>query len=103
MSAGKFHRAASKRRRTSFELETAEKFRRRITVRDHAKLSLLDADRIAQIEIDMCLEIVHFIAESRKFLLQHDAIIARQLGIVVRPGALDRTGTVNTVAQMADG
>ena len=52
--------------------------RGRIAVRHHAELVLLGADVVAQVEIDVALEVVHLVAERGELLLQGDARVARQ-------------------------
>lgn len=44
-----------------------------IAVRHHCETNLLAADRVAQIKIDVALEVVHLVAEGRELLLQGDA------------------------------
>src|SRR5215831_10877169 len=50
----------------------------------------------------MALEVVHFVSERRKFFLQGNPGIARQLAIVFRPGCLDQPAAMHAVSQMTN-
>src|SRR5215510_3347679 len=52
---------------------------RGVAVRQHAEFLLFGANIVAQIEIDVTFELIHFVPECREFFLQGDACIARQL------------------------
>src|SRR6185312_14559669 len=63
---------------------------------------LFGADVVAQIEIDVTLEVVHMIAEGGKFLLQGDAGVTRQRMVVGRPIRSEEPAAVQPVCEMAD-
>lgn len=58
-------------------------------VRHPARLRLHIADGIAQVEIDMALEVDDLVAELRETALHADALVARKLHIVWRPRCAD--------------
>ena len=60
-----------------------------IAVGQHSRACLDFANIVPQIEIDLALEIIHFIAECRERVLQLHPFIARHGLIVVGPGRDD--------------
>ena len=77
-----------------------QQFRRRMPIRRHPVLRLLDPDRVAQIEIDAAFEVVHRVAEFFQLLLQRDALAARKLGIVGGPRGAERSRAARAIRQM---
>src|SRR6185503_15286892 len=86
----------------SFHAQACEQRRRRIAVRRHAELVLFGADIVAQVEIDVALEVVHLVTERGQFFLQGDARVARKLPVVGGPGGLERRAAVEAVGEVAD-
>src|SRR5580700_4422592 len=80
--------------------EPVEKRAAWMAVRRHAKILLQLADVVAQVEIKMAVEIGDLVAEACEFLLQRDALGARWLDIVDRPGAAEGVCAVQPVGQM---
>ena len=74
---------------------------RRMTVRHHAVLCLLEPDLVAQVEIDAALEIVHRMAELLQPLLQRDPFVARELAVVRGPRGAERRAAARPVGQIA--
>src|SRR6476661_2954199 len=85
-----------------FHAQTREQRRRRIAIRQHAELVLFGADIVAQVEIDVALEVVYLVAECGQFFLQPNARIARKLAVVGGPRGLERRAAVEAVGEVAD-
>ena len=60
-----------------------------MAVRNHAEPLLQLAYGVAQIEIEMAVEIRNLVAEISEPVLQRDALVARRLEIVGGPGAAE--------------
>src|SRR6185312_14806779 len=82
--------------------ELLQQRRGRIAVRHHAELLLLGADIVAQVEVDVALEVGDLVAERGELLLQRDARVARQRMVVGGPARPEWAAAGEAVGEMAD-
>src|SRR5271156_405349 len=73
-----------------------------ITVGDHAEPLLKLAHRVAQIEIEVTVDVLDLVAERGEPALERDALLARRLKIVGRPSRLDWRIAVQPVGEHRD-
>src|SRR5580692_7748327 len=84
------------------EAEPVEKRAARMAVRRHAVAELQLADVVAQVEIEMPVEIGDLVTEACQLFLQRDALGAGRLDIVDRPSAAEPARAAQPVGEMRD-
>ena len=73
-----------------------------MAVRHHGEPYLQFAHRVAQLEIEVAVEIGDLVAERRQPMLERDALPARGLHIVHRPGSENARQAAQAVGEHGD-
>ncbi len=68
----------------------------------HAELPLQIAHRVAQVEVEVTVEVLNFIAERGELALERDALLTRGLEIVDRPRSPEWRIAAQPVGKLGD-